>query len=221
MKRGKSRQIDEFVQGGPQPGLAGTRQRRSVLRSGHPLLPGSRPATTPLPNLRRARRRNTIQTKVTKQVQTLDPALHDTMPALLALLDALPADSPFCSSMPCSAASTRLPPQGGCRCPGQAQPLLLVCEDLHWLDTVNQALFDSLREPASMARLVLAAQLQGPDYRMAGGARHTTRNCGWTPRPRRVRHLSPILLGDDSSPAPLHPTPDPKHEGNPSSWRRA
>ena len=36
----------------------------------------------------------TIQAKVTEQVRTLD-ALHDTIPALLALLDALPEDSPF------------------------------------------------------------------------------------------------------------------------------
>jgi hypothetical protein len=38
---------------------------------------------------------HTIQAKVTEQVLTLDTALQDTVPALLALLDALPADSPF------------------------------------------------------------------------------------------------------------------------------
>ena len=32
---------------------------------------------------------------MTGQVLTLDEALHDTTPARLALLDALPADSPF------------------------------------------------------------------------------------------------------------------------------
>jgi hypothetical protein len=37
----------------------------------------------------------TIQAKVAAQVQTLDATLHDTLPALLALLDTLPADSPF------------------------------------------------------------------------------------------------------------------------------
>ena len=37
----------------------------------------------------------TIQAKVTEQVLTLDAALQDTIPALLALLDALPADSSF------------------------------------------------------------------------------------------------------------------------------
>jgi hypothetical protein len=37
----------------------------------------------------------TIRAKVTGQVFTLDEALQDTLPALLALLDALPDDSPF------------------------------------------------------------------------------------------------------------------------------
>jgi predicted ATPase len=37
----------------------------------------------------------TIRAKVTGQVLTLDEALHETIPAFLALLDALPEDSPF------------------------------------------------------------------------------------------------------------------------------
>src|SRR5262245_12314296 len=37
----------------------------------------------------------TMRAKVTGQVVTLDPVLQDTVPALLALLDALPEDSPF------------------------------------------------------------------------------------------------------------------------------
>src|SRR5262249_60518018 len=36
-----------------------------------------------------------MRAKVTGQVLTLDDALQDTLPALLALLDALPDDSPF------------------------------------------------------------------------------------------------------------------------------
>src|SRR5262249_20257592 len=37
----------------------------------------------------------TIRAKVTGQVVTLDETLQDTLPALLALLDAVPEDSPF------------------------------------------------------------------------------------------------------------------------------
>src|SRR5262249_48490446 len=37
----------------------------------------------------------TVRAKLTGQVLTLDERLQDTLPALLALLDALPEDSPF------------------------------------------------------------------------------------------------------------------------------
>jgi class 3 adenylate cyclase len=45
----------------------------------------------------------TIRAKMTGQILTLDETLHDTVPALLALLDALPADSLFCAARPAAA----------------------------------------------------------------------------------------------------------------------
>ena len=78
----------------------------------------------------------TIRAKVTGQVLTLDETLQETVPALLSLLDALPEDSPF---------RTLDPPQRRQRTldackrvllrESQEQPLLLVFEDLHWIDT--------------------------------------------------------------------------------------
>src|SRR5438128_4665428 len=77
----------------------------------------------------------TIRAKVTGHVLTLDESLHDTLPALLALLEALPHDSPF---------HTLEPPQRRYRTltalkqvvlrESQVQPLVLVFEDLHWID---------------------------------------------------------------------------------------
>ena len=89
----------------------------------------------------------TIRAEVTGQVLTLDEALQETIPALLGLLDALPEDIPF----------LRLdPPQRRQRTlealkrllvrESQIQPLLLVFEDLHWIDTETQALLASLIE---------------------------------------------------------------------------
>ena len=46
----------------------------------------------------------TIRAKITGQVLTLDEALQDTIPALLALLDALPEDNPFLKLDPPAAA---------------------------------------------------------------------------------------------------------------------
>jgi class 3 adenylate cyclase len=74
----------------------------------------------------------TVRAKVTGHLLTLDEALQETIPALLALLDALPPDSSFL---------TLDPPQWRQRTftalkrillrESQVQPLLLVFEDLH------------------------------------------------------------------------------------------
>ena len=58
----------------------------------------------------------TIRAKVTGQVLTLDETLQDTLPALLALLDALPDDSPFSSWTRRSGASARWTPSSACCC---------------------------------------------------------------------------------------------------------
>src|SRR4030095_1072739 len=89
----------------------------------------------------------TIRAKMTRQVVTLDETLQETLPALLALLEVLPEDSPF---------RTLEPPQRRQRTldacmrvllrASQVQPLLLVCEDVHWIDTETQALLDRLVE---------------------------------------------------------------------------
>src|SRR5438093_10008801 len=78
----------------------------------------------------------TVRAKVTGQVLTLDAALQDTLPALLSLLEVLPEDNPL---------RTLDPPQRRQRTldglkrvllrETQEQPLLLVFEDLHWIDT--------------------------------------------------------------------------------------
>ena len=82
---------------------------------------------------------------IERQVLTLDSTLQDTVPALLSLLAALPEDSPFL---------TLDPPQRRQRTldalkrvvlrESQEQPLLLVFEDLHWIDSETQALLHSL-----------------------------------------------------------------------------
>ena len=70
----------------------------------------------------------TIRAKVTGQILTLDEALQETIPALLALLDALPADSPFLTLDPPQRRQRTL--DGLKRLlmrESQVQPLLLVC----------------------------------------------------------------------------------------------
>jgi class 3 adenylate cyclase len=113
----------------------------------------------------------TIRAKVTGQVLTLDEALQEIIPALLSLLDALPDDSPF---------MTLDPPQRRQRIlealkrlllrESQVQPLLLVFEDLHWIDTETQALLDSLVESLPPVRLLLLVNYR-PEYQHAWGSK--------------------------------------------------
>src|SRR5207248_4495552 len=50
----------------------------------------------------------------------------------------------------------------------QEQPLLLVCEDLHWIDAETQALLDSLVESLPAARIVLLVNYR-PEYEHGWG----------------------------------------------------
>jgi predicted ATPase len=113
----------------------------------------------------------TIRAKVTGQILTLDEALHGTIPALLALLDALPADSPFLTLDPPQRRQRTL--DGLKRLlvrESQVQPLLLVWEDLHWIDTETQTLLDSLVESVPTAQLLLLVNYR-PEYQHSWGSK--------------------------------------------------
>ena len=49
------------------------------------------------------------------------------------------------------------------------QPLLLVIEDLHWMDAASQAVLDALVENLPAARVLLVATYR-PEYRHAWGS---------------------------------------------------
>ena len=57
----------------------------------------------------------------------------------------------------------------------QAQPLLLVFEDLHWIDSETQSFLDSLIETIPMARLLLLVNYR-PEYHTPGETKHITRS---------------------------------------------
>src|SRR5215831_16740860 len=98
----------------------------------------------------------TIRAKVTGQLLTLDETLQDTLPALLTLLDVLPDESPFRQLDPPQRRQRTLTALKRVLLrESQVQPLLLICEDLHWLDTETQALLDSVVESLSTAPILL------------------------------------------------------------------
>ena len=110
------------------------------------------------------------------------PTLQDTLPALLALLEALPDDSPF---------RTLDPPQRRQRTldalkrvllrESQVQPLLLVFEDLHWIDAETQALLDSLVESLPTAQTPPAGELPARVPARLGEQDLLYASCGWIP----------------------------------------
>jgi predicted ATPase/class 3 adenylate cyclase len=158
----------------------------------------------------------TIRAKVTGQIVTLDESLQATIPALLSLLDALPEDSPFLQLDPPQRRQRTL--DGLKRLwwrESQIQPLLLVFEDLHWIDAETQALLDSLVESLPTAQIVLLVNYR-PEYQHGWGSKTYY-------TPLRLDPLPPVsadaflqaLLGDNLNLAPLKQLLIERTGGNP------
>jgi len=158
----------------------------------------------------------TIRAKVTGQVLTLDETLQDTLPALLALLDAVPDDSPFRHLDPPQRRQRTL--DGLKRVvlrESQVQPLLLVFEDLHWIDTETQALLDRLVESLPTASLLLLVNYR-PEYQHGWGSKTSYTQLRLDPLPpASAEEFLHTLLGDDPSLAPLKQLLIARTEGNP------
>jgi class 3 adenylate cyclase len=163
----------------------------------------------------------TIRAKVTEQVLTLDETLQDTIPALLALLDALPEDHPFLTLDPPQRRQRTL---DACKRvvlrTSQVQPLLLVCEDVHWMDAETQALLDTLAESLPRARLLVLVTYR-PEYQHGWGSKSYYTQMRLDPLPPgSVGELLQALLGNDLSLALLKRLLTERTEGNPF-WKRA
>ena len=159
----------------------------------------------------------TIRAKVTGQVLTLDEALQDTIPPLLALLDALPDGQPVpARSTRRSAASARSTALKRVLLrESQVQPLLLVFEDLHWIDTETQALLDSLVESLPTARLLLLVNYR-PEYQHGWGSKTYYTQLRLDPLPPASADDLPAgAARGDPSLAPLKPLLIARTEGNP------
>jgi tetratricopeptide (TPR) repeat protein len=158
----------------------------------------------------------TIRAKVTGYVLTLDDTLQEALPALLSLLEALPEDGPFLRLEPPQhrqrtlAALQRLLLRES-----QVQPLLLVLEDVHWVDAETQALLDRLVERLPTARLLLLVNYR-PKYQHGWGSKTYYTHLRLDPLPSAsVAEVLQALLGDDPSLMPLTPLLIARTAGNP------
>jgi class 3 adenylate cyclase/tetratricopeptide (TPR) repeat protein len=112
-----------------------------------------------------------MRVKVLGRVLGLDRALEPLLPPLLALLD-VPVEDAAWQNLD--------PPQRRQRTldavkrlllrESQGQPLLVVFEDLHWVDGETQALLDSLVESLGSARLLLLVNYR-PEYEHRWGSK--------------------------------------------------
>ena len=130
----------------------------------------------------------TVRAKITGQILTLDDALQDTVPAVLALFEALPADSPFYPWILCGGLWKTL--KRVLLRESQIQPLLLVFEDLHWIDSETQAVLDSLVESLPTARVPCSWSTTAPSTSTAGAVKPSIPTSGSTPSPRRTLRRS-------------------------------
>ena len=145
------------------------------------------------------------------------------MPALLALLD-VPVDEASWHALD--------PPQRRQQTldavkrlllrESEVQPLVVVFEDLHWIDGETQALLDSLVESLPAARLLLLVNYR-PEYQHAWGGKTYYRQLRIDPLPpESADELLEALLGADAGPRPAQAAPDRADGGAiPSSSRRA
>jgi class 3 adenylate cyclase/tetratricopeptide (TPR) repeat protein len=139
----------------------------------------------------------TRRAKLTGQVLTLDDTLQDALPPLLALLEVLPADSPFLKFDPPQRRQRTLEALKRLLLrESQAQPLLLVFEDLHWIDAETQTLLDLLVDSLPTTRLLLLVNYR-PEYQHGWGSKTYYTQLRLDPLlPDSAEAFLQVLLGD-------------------------
>jgi class 3 adenylate cyclase len=157
-----------------------------------------------------------IRAKVTGTVLTLDRGLEDTLPAITWLLDALPPEDPFFSFEP--ALRRRRSLEGVKRLllrESRVQPLLLIFDDMHWVDAESQGVVDGLVEGLPTASVLLAVNYR-PEYRHGWGSKSYYRQLRIDPLvPQSADELLQALIGDEISVQPLKSILIGRTEGNP------
>ena len=158
----------------------------------------------------------TVREKLTGKVLALDPSLAAILPPWLALLDLPVEDETW----------TALDPSGRRRATLDAlrrlllresreQPLLLVFEDLHWIDAETQALLDSLVEALPTARILLLVNFR-PEYSHTWGNKSFYTQLRIDPLGQEsASELLDALLGDDAAVKRLAELLIARTEGNP------
>ena len=156
-----------------------------------------------------------VREKVTGKVLTLDRGLEPMIPALLALLG-VADDAEWQSLDPAQRRQRTLDAVRRLLLrEAQAQPLLVVFEDLHWIDAETQAFLDGLVESLPPARMLLLVNYR-PEYQHRWGSKTCYTQLRLDPLPpESAGELLRGLLGVDPTVRPLEPLLIERTEGNP------
>jgi tetratricopeptide (TPR) repeat protein len=157
-----------------------------------------------------------IRERVAGKLLMLDRALEPLLTPLLSLLD-VPVDDTAWGALD--------PPQRRQRTleavkrlllrESQVQPLLVIFEDLHWIDSETQALLDGLIESLPTARILLLVNYR-PEYEHAWGRKTYYLQLRIDPLPpQSAGALLNALLGEDRTLEPLKRVLIERTEGNP------
>jgi tetratricopeptide (TPR) repeat protein len=157
-----------------------------------------------------------IREKVTGKVLTLAPALAAVVPALLALLDVLLDETSWQALDPIQRRQQTLDAVKRLLLrESEIQPLVVVFEDLHWIDGETQTLLDSLVDSLPAARLLLLVNYR-PEYRHAWGGKTYYRQLRIDPLPpESADELLDALLGPDAALGALKQLLVERTEANP------
>jgi class 3 adenylate cyclase/tetratricopeptide (TPR) repeat protein len=212
---GKSRLFHELIQ---SPGAVGCRILHASAASY-----GRSTSYLPVIDLLKALFRiderddmRSIRAKATGHVLTLDEALKDLLAPILWLLDVLPDDERLRHLEPPQRRQLTLDAIKRLFCrESQLQPLILVLEDLHWIDPETQAMLDSLVESLPAAQVLLLVNYR-PEYTHSWVGKTYYRQLRIDPLPpQSAEELLQALVGDGAELAPLKRLLIDRTEGNP------
>jgi class 3 adenylate cyclase/tetratricopeptide (TPR) repeat protein len=156
-----------------------------------------------------------IRDKVTAKVLKFSPSLASALPALLALLDAPVDDVVWHALDPRQRRQQTLDAvKRMLLLESEIQPLVVIFEDLHWIDSETQMLLDSLVESLPAARVLLLVNYR-PEYQHAWNSTYC-RQIQIDPLPlESADELLNALVGSDAALDPLKQILVERSEANP------
>jgi class 3 adenylate cyclase/tetratricopeptide (TPR) repeat protein len=159
----------------------------------------------------------TVREKLIGRLLGLDEALRSTLDAFEALLEMPAAENGQWDRFDAATRQRRTVEavKSLLLRESQVQPLLLVLEDLHWIDGATQALLDSLVDSLPAAQMVLLVNYR-PEYQHPWGGRTHYRQLRLDPlAPETAEGMLDTLMGGDPGLAPLKRLLIERTQGNP------